>query len=111
MSALVNRLGARPDINCAVSHGRLVGAFSECIGRLGGLPVVVVNPRQVYDFAKATGRLAKTDALDAEVLARFDEAVRPEVRPIKDPKCKHSRPYHPPAPTGGHARRAEKSPP
>jgi transposase len=51
-----------------------------------GLPVVVVNPRQVRDFAKATGRLAKTDALDAEVLARFAEAVRPEVRPIKDPQ-------------------------
>ena len=36
-----------------------------------GLPVVVVNPRQVRDFAKATGRLAKTDALDAQVLAHF----------------------------------------
>lgn len=42
-----------------------------------GLPVAVVNPRQVRDFAKATGRLAKTDALDARVLAAFGEAVRP----------------------------------
>lgn len=49
-----------------------------------GLPVVVVNPRQVRDFAKATGRLAKTDALDAQVLARFGEAVRPEPRPLPD---------------------------
>jgi transposase len=48
------------------------------------LPVVVVNPRQVRDFAKALGRLAKTDPLDAEVLARFGEAVRPEPRPLKD---------------------------
>lgn len=48
------------------------------------LPVVVVNPRQVRDFAKATGRLAKTDALDAQLLARFGQAVRPEVRPLKD---------------------------
>jgi transposase len=48
------------------------------------LPVVVVNPRQVRDFAKATGRLAKTDAIDAEVIAHFGEAVRPEVRPLKD---------------------------
>ena len=48
-----------------------------------GFPVVVVNPRQVRDFARATGRLAKTDALDAEVLARFAHAVRPEVRPLK----------------------------
>ena len=48
------------------------------------LPVAVVNPRQVRDFAKSTGRLAKTDALDAHVLAHFAEAVRPEVRPLPD---------------------------
>ena len=48
------------------------------------LPVVVVNPRQVRDFARATGRLAKTDTLDAQVLAHFAEAVRPEVRPLPD---------------------------
>ncbi len=50
-----------------------------------GLPVVVVNPRQVRDFAKATGQLAKTDALDAAVLAAFGEAVRPAPRPLPDP--------------------------
>ena len=49
-----------------------------------GLPVAVVNPRQVRDFAKATGRLAKTDALDAQVLAHFAEAVGPSPRPIPD---------------------------
>jgi transposase len=49
-----------------------------------GLPVAIVNPRQVRDFARATGRLAKTDALDAETLARFGEAVRPAVRPLPD---------------------------
>jgi transposase len=48
------------------------------------LPVVVVNPRQVRDFAKATGQLAKTDRIDALVLARFAEAVRPAVRPLPD---------------------------
>ena len=48
------------------------------------LPVVVVNPRQVRNFAKATGRLAKTDALDAQVLAHFAEAVRPPVRQLRD---------------------------
>ena len=48
------------------------------------LPVVVVNPRQVRDFAKATGKLAKTDALDAAVLAHFGEAVKPPVRPLRD---------------------------
>ncbi len=48
------------------------------------LPVVVVNPRQVRDFAKATGRLAKTDVLDAQVIAHFAEAVRPAIRPLPD---------------------------
>jgi len=48
------------------------------------LPVVVVNPRQVRDFAKATGKLAKTDALDAHVLAHFAEAIRPDCRSLPD---------------------------
>ena len=50
-----------------------------------GLPTVVVNPRQIRDFARATGRLAKTDRIDAEVLAHFAEAVRPALRPARDP--------------------------
>jgi transposase len=45
---------------------------------------VVVNPRQVRDFAKAVGRMAKTDRIDAEILAHFGEAVKPEVRSLKD---------------------------
>lgn len=49
-----------------------------------GLAVVVVNPRQVRDFARATGRLAKTDGLDATVLARFAEAIRPDPKPLPD---------------------------
>lgn len=48
------------------------------------IPVVVVNPRQVRDFARATGTLAKTDLIDAQILARFAEAIKPEVRPIPD---------------------------
>ena len=49
-----------------------------------GIAVAIVNPRQVRDFARATSRLAKTDRLDAEVLARFGEAVRPEARRLAD---------------------------
>jgi transposase len=49
-----------------------------------GLPVAVVNPRQARRFAEATGRLAKTDRLDAAALAHFAEAVRPEARPLPD---------------------------
>ena len=48
------------------------------------LPVVVVNPRQTRDFAKATGKLAKSDSIDAQVLAQFGQAVRPPLRPLKD---------------------------
>jgi transposase len=44
----------------------------------------VVNPRQVRDFARATGQLAKTDALDAQALVRFGEAVKPQVRALPD---------------------------
>jgi len=49
-----------------------------------GLPVAVVNPRQVRDFAKSTGTLAKTDRIDADILAWFGEALRPELRALKD---------------------------
>jgi len=49
-----------------------------------GLPVVVVNARQVRDFAKSTGRLAKTDRIDAQVIAHFAQAVHPPLRPLKD---------------------------
>jgi len=51
---------------------------------VANLPVVVVNPRQVRDFARATGKLAKTDALDAQVLAHFAEAIRPLPRSLPD---------------------------
>jgi transposase len=51
---------------------------------VAGLPVVVINPRQARRFAEATGQLAKTDRLDAAVLAHFAEVVRPEVRPLPD---------------------------
>lgn len=57
----------------------VTGALAEA-----GVPVVVVNPRHARDFAKATGRLAKTDPLDAQGLAHFAEAVRPSPRPLPD---------------------------
>ena len=51
-----------------------------------GLPVAVINPRQIRDFARATARLAKTDTLDAAVIAHFAEAVNPPVRLLADPQ-------------------------
>ena len=49
-----------------------------------GVPVAVINPRQVRDFARSTGMLAKTDRLDAQAIARFAEAVKPVPRPLPD---------------------------
>ena len=62
------------------------GLESLCAATLAaaGLPVAVINPRQARDFAKATGRLAKTDAIDATVLVAFGWALRPEPRPLPD---------------------------
>lgn len=62
------------------------GYQAAVVAELGanGVPVAVVNPRQVRDFAKAKGRLAKTDAIDAAVLAHFAESIRPEPRPVPD---------------------------
>lgn len=63
------------------------GGFQEMVASVLAshrLSVVVVNPRQVRDFAKAVGKLAKTDRIDASVLAHFAEAVKPEVRLLKD---------------------------
>lgn len=53
------------------------------------LPVIVVNPRQIRDFAKATGQLAKTDRIDSRVLAHFAAAVDPPRRPIKSDETQH----------------------
>lgn len=75
--------GQCPDIIALEATGgyEMLAASSLSVA---GLPVVVVNPRQVRNFAKALGKLAKTDAIDALVIARFAEAVKPEVRPLQD---------------------------
>jgi transposase len=64
------------------SGGYEIAAAAELAA--AGLPVAVVNPRQVRDFARATGRLAKTDAIDARVLAHFGELIQPQSRPLPD---------------------------
>lgn len=61
--------------------GKLEALAAATLAR-AGLPVVVVNPRQVRDFAKASGRLAKSDTIDAEMIARFGEAIKPKIRPL-----------------------------
>jgi transposase len=84
ISSLVARLRAeRPVLIVLEATGGLEVPVLAALGSVG-LPVVAVNPRQVRDFAKAVGQLAKTDALDAQVLAHFADAVRPAVRPLPD---------------------------
>jgi transposase len=84
IAELVRRVqDLKPDLIVVEASG---GYERAVVGDLAtaGLPVAVVNPRQVRDFAKAVGRLAKTDRLDALVLAHFGEAVAPEPRPLAD---------------------------
>ena len=84
IKALVKRLEEiQPTLIVMEATGSMERQVSAALGG-AGLSVVVVNPRQVRDFAKATGQLAKTDSIDALVLARFAEAVRPAVRPLPD---------------------------
>ncbi len=84
ITTVVTRLRAlRPALVVLEATGGLEIPLTGALAA-AGLPVVVVNPRQVRDFAKATGKLAKTDALDAAVLAQFAEAVRPALRPLPD---------------------------
>ena len=84
MQQLVRRLGEiSPKLIVLEATG---GLERRAVAALAGasLPVVAVNPRQVRDFAKATGQLAKTDAIDAAVLALFADRIRPQVRPLRD---------------------------
>jgi transposase len=88
INALVARLGeAVPELVVLEATGGYERAAAAAIAA-SGVPVAVVNPRQARDFAKATGRLAKTDRLDAEVLARFARAVRPEASSIPDEEAR-----------------------
>jgi len=88
IAAVVARLLARPPALVVVEatgglEAPLVAALAAA-----GVPVAVVNPRQARDFAKGVGKRAKTDRIDAAVLARFAEVVRPEVQPLPDDQAR-----------------------
>jgi len=88
IAAVVDRLTAlRPALIVLEATGGLEAPLAAALAA-AGLPVAVVNPRQVRDFARATGTLAKTDALDAAVLAHFAEAIRPEARGLPDEQAR-----------------------
>lgn len=73
----------KPELVVLESTGGLEMLSAGCLNA-AGLHTVIVNPRQVRNFARALGKLAKTDAIDALVIARFAQAVQPEVRPFND---------------------------
>ena len=84
LMALIERLRA---LEPALIVLEATGGFETTVAAAvagAGLPLAVVNPRQIRDFARAIGQLAKTDALDAAAIARFAAAVRPEPRPLPD---------------------------
>jgi transposase len=88
---LVERLQAlHPTLIVLEATGGLERAATAALAT-AGLPVVVVNPRQARDFARATGQLAKTDALDARALAHFADVIRPTPRPLPDTQTQELR--------------------
>ena len=84
IASLVERLQQlTPSLIVIEATGGLETLVAASLG-IAKLPVAIVNPRQARDFAKAIGKLAKTDDIDAGVLALFAERIRPEPRPLKD---------------------------
>ncbi|MGZ6870222.1 MAG: IS110 family RNA-guided transposase [Frankiaceae bacterium] len=88
LASLVERLkGLAPVLVVLEATGGFEVTVAAAVGS-AGLPLAVVNPRQIRDFARATGQLAKTDALDAAAIAHFAEAIHPEPRPLPDAQAR-----------------------
>jgi len=91
VATLVDRLqGLHPALIVLEATGGLERLVTSALATVG-LPVVVVNPRQARDCARATGQLAKTDALDARALAHFADVIRPTPRPLPDTQTQELR--------------------
>src|SRR5690606_13682580 len=89
LAALCEKLVA---LGPAIVAIEATGGFEEVAAAAlagAGLPLVVVNPAQVRSFAKAIGQRAKTDPIDAAVIAHFAEATKPEIRPLPDEETRH----------------------
>lgn len=88
LAALVERVGAlRPYLVVLEATGGFELTVAAALAA-AAVPLAVVNPRQIRDFARATGQLAKTDALDAKAIARFAESVRPQPRAVPDEQAR-----------------------
>lgn len=87
LAGLVERLRVlAPALVVMEATGGYESVVASAIGA-AHLPLAVINPRQIRDFARATGRLAKTDRIDAAAIAHFAEAIRPPARPIAEPEA------------------------
>jgi transposase len=91
VTTLVDQLRARHPTRIVLEATGGLERLAASALATAGLPVVVVNPRQVRDFARATGQLAKTDALDARALAHFADVIRPTPRPLPDAQTQELR--------------------
>jgi transposase len=88
LAVLVERLGGlAPQIVVVEATGGFEVTVAAALAA-AAIPLAVVNPRQIRDFARAMGQLAKTDALDARAIARFAEAIKPEPRPVPDEQAR-----------------------
>lgn len=90
IAVIVKALAAQPSITLIVVEAS--GGFEQALVSelaAAGLPIVVVNPTRVRNFARALGQLAKTDKIDAQVIAHFAQSIRPEVRPLADSDQQH----------------------
>lgn len=91
LDVLVDRLrGLKPELIVLEATGGFETVVAAALGG-AGLPVAIINPRRIRHFAKALGLLAKTDRLDAAVIARFAETIRPPVRPLPDAEAQRLR--------------------
>jgi transposase len=87
LASLIERLAQiRPALVVLEATGGFEVTVAAALAS-AGLPLAVVNPRQIRDFARSTGKLAKTDALDAAAIAHFAEAIHPEPRPLAEAKA------------------------
>ena len=89
IKALINRIkGLSPTLIVLEASGGLEMAIVMAMVEKG-LPAVIINPKRIRDFARSIGQLAKTDKIDAQVLAHFAKAVKPELRPLKTQEEAH----------------------
>jgi transposase len=100
LNSLIARLSAaKPELIVLEATGGYESELAIAL-EAAGLPVVIMNPKRVREFARSKGQLAKTDSLDARILADFGQSVRPQLRPLPDAATRELRALAPSAAAG-----------